>query len=283
MLEFLPQKVKDGLSFVNMKKVYEIRLRVDKPVVINYSGEYCLLGMLGIVRSVDKAIFCENLDIEQAIYEAGEYSVYAKEEQIKQGFLTANGGVRIGLAGEYVFDKGQVLAIRDFTSLCIRIPHEIYGAGEKIYQSCMSDKIHNTLIMSPPGLGKTTILRDLARIISEKTLKNVLICDERGELSVGTLGTTCDVMKFSNKITALESAVRGLRPDVIITDELSLEDCCAVQKVVCAGISVIASAHFCKMEHVGNEFLRIFDRYVLLKGTVGEISNVFDKNGVECL
>ncbi len=282
MLEFLPQKVKEGLGFVNIKNVYEIRLRANKPVVINYCGEYCLLGVLGIVKTIDKAIFCSDLDIEESIYEAGEYSVYAKEEQIRQGFLTANGGVRIGLAGEYVFDKGQVLAIREITSLCIRIPHEVYGAGEEIYRSCMSDKIHNTLIMSPPGLGKTTILRDLARIISERTLKNVLICDERGELSVGKLGATCDVIKFSNKITALESAVRGLRPDVIITDELSSEDCVTLQKVVCAGVSIIASAHFCKMEHVGNEFLRIFQRYILLKGAVGEISNIFDEDGVEC-
>ena len=251
-------------------------MRANMPIAVNYDGKYLYLSEFGIIEKRQRAMICSAGEIEDCVYRAGNYSIYSVEEQIRQGFITASEGVRIGLAGEYVLEKGRVHAIRDITSLCIRIPHDIDGCGEEIYKLCMSDRIHNLLICSSPGLGKTTILRDISRIMSANANVNVLICDERGELSVGEIGKTCDVVKYTDKATAFEIGIRALRPDVIVTDELSMRDCEALQKAVCAGIKIVASAHFSDMTYVKVPFLEIFERYVFLKGEAGHVARICD-------
>lgn len=282
MLEFLPEMIKNAIDFLNYNLIYEIRMRENQPIMVNYFGKYRFLGVRGLTERAENAIRCSKEDIDACIYKAGKYSVYSIEEQIKKGFLTAGNGERIGIVGEYVFDKGQPLTIRNFSSVCIRVPHEIVGAGEQIYNRCMCDKVNNVLIMSPPGLGKTTILRDLGRILSNKTQKNILICDERGEICAGELGFTSDIMKFAEKRYAFENGIRAMRPDIIITDELSEIDCESVKKAIYAGIIVIASAHFASMESISGIFRGLFDYYVLLNTTeIGKIDRIYQKNGTE--
>ncbi len=282
MLEFLPQNVQDALRYVNMNKVYELRLRADKPVTVNFGGQYRYLGLYGITDFSEKALRLDVFDIADCVFRAGKYSVYSVEEQLKKGFLTAENGVRIGIAGEYVFEKGQPLALRNFTSVCIRIPHEIVECGREIYHRCMLDRVRSVLIASPPGLGKTTILRDLARIISIETQKNILICDERGEIAQGEVGETCDVLRFSDKATAFEAGIRAMRPDLIITDELSMNDIEAVKKAVFAGVKVVASAHYYQIKDVPKSFLGVFERYVMLNvQKIGEINAIYAADGTE--
>ncbi len=274
--------MQNSLRYLNLQYLYEIRMRVDKPIIVNYQGYYRYLGYYGLTDVKQNAIICLKDDIDKSIFHASANSVYSVEEEIKKGFLTASGGERIGVAGEYVFEKGQPLAIRNFTSICIRVPHIVVDCGVAIYNKCMSDKIHNVLIMSPPGLGKTTILRDLGKLISKKQSLNILICDERGEISIGDCGDTCDVLKFSNKATAFEAGIRAMRPDVIITDELLEEDISAIRKAVGAGIHVLASAHFAEFEHVSPPFTGLFDYYVLLDdNTVGKIKKIYNAMGAE--
>ena len=280
MLSFLPKYVQNALKRVDIQSLYELRLRADKPLMVNYKGKYQYLSDAGITDRKERSLKCTALDIEECVYRAGNFSVYSVEEQIKQGFVTAKGGIRLGLAGEYVFDNGKPLAIRHFTSLCIRIPHEIYGCARDIYDRCMSDKIYNLLIVSPPGLGKTTILRDLSRIIGEKTRKNILICDERGEISVGNVGETCDIVKYSNKSNAFEAGVRAMRPDIIITDELSDADCMAIKKAIDAGIRVIATAHFSDFSNITEPFVRLFERFVVLDSLeIGKLKGIYNQMG----
>ncbi len=279
MLEFLPQRIKNAISHCNNKRLYELRLRENMPISINYDGKYVFLSDFGAVDDRNKAMVCNLNEIEDCVYKAGNYSIYSVEEQMKQGYITAKDGVRIGLAGEYVMEKGQIHAIRGITSLCIRIPHEIYGCGEEIYRSCMSDRIHNLLICSPPGLGKTTILRDISRIMCMRAKVNVLICDERGELYVGEMGKTCDIIKYTDKATAFEIGIRALRPDVIITDELSARDGEALRKAVCAGVKIIASAHLWDKTSLMEPFLGVFERYVFLKDEMGKIAGIYDAQG----
>ena len=282
MLEFLPQNVKNGLRRLNVERVYEIRLRADKPTTVNYAGQYRYLGEYGLTERVENAVRCDMDEIANCVFRAGQYSVYSVEDQIRRGYITALQGERIGLAGEYVLEKGQPLALRNFSSLCIRVPHEIIGCGMEIYGRCMRDQVRNVLIVSPPGLGKTTILRDLSRILSEKTKSNVLICDERGEISAGNTGETCDVLKFVDKSTAFEAGIRAMRPDIMITDELSSTDCAAIEKAIAAGIKVVASAHFSKMSHIKSPFLGLFERYVVLdEREIGKIKGVYDEEGRE--
>ena len=257
-------------------------MRMDKPVTVNYKGKYHYLSLYGLTEGKERAIYCDGLDLEECIYRAGEYSVYSFEEQIKKGFLTARCGERIGIAGEYVFEKGKVLSLRGYSSLCVRVPHEMVGCGEEIYKICMSDRIHNLLLMSPPGLGKTTILRDLGRIISEKTKKNILICDERGEISSGEVGESADIIKFCDKDTAFEAGIRAMRPDIIITDELAVGDLQALHKAVCAGVTVLASAHFSSIKQLSKSFFDIFERFVLLDELkIGAVKRIYDQNGEE--
>jgi stage III sporulation protein AA len=247
------------------------------PTCINYQGVYPYLNAYGLTERKEKAIVCTAEDIADCVFKAGNYSVYSVEEQLKQGFLTAKCGERIGISGEYVFDKGKPHALRNFTSLCIRVPHTIRGCALEIYTKAMSDIVYNLLLASPPGMGKTTLLRDLARILSEKTKKNILICDERGEICVGDFGETCDVVRYCDKKTAFTAGIRAMRPEIIITDELSLEDLDALEKAKKAGVTVIASAHFSEIDYIPTVFKDIFDKIVLLDGEkIGVIRAIYN-------
>ena len=278
MLEFLPLEIKDALRQVNLSMVYEIRLRADKPTTVNYGGTYRYLTAYGLKDSPTNALRPTVDDLADVVFSAGNFSVYSVEEQIRQGFVTGKHGERIGLAGRVVSENGKTLTIRDFTSLCIRVPHEILGAAEEIYQRCFLGGIENVLLSSPPGLGKTTVLRDFCRLICVRTQKNVLICDERGEIAVGNTGQSCDVLSFADKNTAFEAGLRALRPDVIVTDEISSKDLPILTRTMASGVKVIASAHFEKAEDLQTEFLGKFDRYVFLDGEiVGKVKAVYDK------
>ena len=127
-------------------------------------------------------------------------------------------------------------------------------------------------------------MRDLARLIGENTRKNILICDERGEISSGNCGQSSDVLKFADKNTAFEAGIRAMRPDVIITDELSPNDCEGVKKAIYAGVAVLASAHFCDIESIDAPFKGLFERYIVLDGqNIGEIKRIYDGMGNELL
>ena len=134
MLEFLPDNIKAALRHLNLNRLYEIRLRAGKPVTINYEGKYRYLSACGVTDKVSSAMTVSLTEIGDTVFSAGKFSVYSVEEQIKRGFVTAECGERVGLAGQYVFEKGKALFVRDFTSLCIRVPHEIEGCGDKIYE-----------------------------------------------------------------------------------------------------------------------------------------------------
>lgn len=279
MLEFLPENIKAALRHVNLNRLYEIRLRAGKPVAVNYEGKYRYLGACGLTDKASAALTVSLAEIGDTVFSAGKFSVYSVEEQLKRGFVTAEYGERIGLAGQYVFEKGQALTVRDFTSLCVRVPHEIEGCGDEIYGKCLKDRIRSILLMSPPGIGKTTILRDLSRTLSRDTRKNILVCDERGEISAGDTGDTSDVLLFADKSTAFEAGIRAMRPDIMITDELSAADCAAVERAIFGGVKVIASAHFAEISDVKPPFADLFERYVLLDAEeIGKLRGIYDKN-----
>lgn len=274
MLNFLSPRLLDCLRHVNLNFLYELRVRADKPLRANLRGEYRYLGEFGEC-SRREALLPTRKEVEDTLLAACGYSLYAVENQLRKGFVTGADGERIGVAGSYVYGNGEVLSVGNITSLCIRVPHAVIGCAEEIYSACMQEGVASLLILAPPGDGKTTLLRDLCRLTSERTGKNILVSDERGELSSGDLGETADVIRFADKLTAFTAGIRAMRPQVIVTDELLPEDYAAVRRAIQAGIAVFASAHLIHYEDVPE---KIFSHYVLLDG-LGRVGSVLDGEG----
>ena len=275
MLDFLAPRLKSALAHVNSNLLYELRMRTDKPLRANLNGAFCYLGEHGATQHAEQAILPTAKEVEETLFAACEYSMYAVENQLRRGFVTGREGERVGVAGTYVYDGSGVLSIHSITSLCIRIPHAVVGCSEEIYQNCFAGGVQSLLILAPPGEGKTTLLRDLTRLISQRTRYNILVSDERGELSAGDLGDTSDVVRFADKLTVFTAGIRAMRPDIIVTDELLPEDYEAVRRARESGILVLASAQLKRYEDVPE---KLFERYVVLDG-LGRIGKILGIDG----
>ncbi len=247
-LSFLPEDVKAAVNHLNYNFLSEIRLRRGQPVIIEYKGKYIYLGKYGISSGEHDRIAVG--DITAVLTAATSGCIYNYTEQMKSGFITVEHGVRIGIAGEYVTERGSVNTIKCITSLNIRIPHNINGCASLICETLYKESPKSTLLFSKPGLGKTTMLRDIARFLSKNSICNILIFDERSEIAAMDgfgdgfdLGAV-DVVRCYNKLGAIASAVRAMKPDVIITDELyGADDFKAMEYACDCGIAVIASSH----------------------------------------
>lgn len=266
MLSYLPEKLKSAIYKLGLSDVSEIRIRNSCPVMIIKKGNKLFL---------DKFIL-NKADIDEIVLKICKQSIYSFEQQIKQGFITTDKGERIGLSGEIVFNADAVNSIINFQSLCIRIPHEICGVSNEFTSNIYSGG--SVLIISPPGVGKTTFLRDFTAFLSENTLKNVVVVDERNEIACVTgdksffLGRTTDVLTYSNKNFGLNQAIRTLNPEVIVLDELvSNDDVNSVITTINGGVEVVATIH---AKNLKDTFLRdfakvlkdvaVFDYYVVI-------------------
>lgn len=284
--DFLPGNIVSALLNLDCNYIYEIRLRSGYPIKVNYKNKNYYLTHDGLALTDNNTISCLNDDIKFVINKVTENSIYAYNDKIKDGYVTTRSGIRIGLAGECVFVDGKIHTIKNFSSLNIRIPHQIDNCSKELFDYVFKDKTCNsTLIVSPPFLGKTTILKDLAKKLDQRNIGSILIIDERGEFACIT-GQNIDKVCYSNKQFAFDVAIRSLSPSIVITDELSNENDwkCAL-KAVSSGIKIIASTHSDSLFHLKSriDFINgIFDRYIFLKnGKFGVIDKVYDKQFVE--
>jgi len=283
MESILHDEILSAIQLVDKNKIYDIRLRIGQPVIINYDNKKVFLSTDGITSFESRAMICKSEYIEYVISFITENSLYAFNEKIKRGYLTTKNGIRVGLAGECVFDN-DIVTIKNFSSLNIRIPHEIVGCSDKIFPIIKNgETVFNTLIISPPFRGKTTILKDLARRLNLALDKNILIIDERQEFR-NIYGKNIDKIENSNKLYAFSYSVRSLSPEIIITDELSDKNDyqCALEATH-SGIKIIASCHAESVEDLKCKsfFIKgVFDRYLVLKssGSFGELQGVYDKD-----
>lgn len=279
-LSFLPKTVKDALNNLNYNFISEIRIRREQPVIIEYRGEYKYLNAYGVTDS-NKGLICID-EIQPIICAATGGSIYSYSEQIKNGFITVEHGVRIGIAGEYVIVGNEIKTIKNITSLNIRIPHEIEDCADFVVENLYFDGLHSTLLYSKPGFGKTTMLRDIVKRLSSIKKYNILVFDERNEISAidesgngYNLGDRVDVIRCYNKLSAIENAVRAMKPQVIVTDELYGEqDVQAMRFAVDCGICVIASSHISNKSILQK---MPFDFFVELTG-IGAQPRIYDKN-----
>ena len=240
IIKKLPESISRAILFLPeniLENICEIRLRADNPVMLTMPREslyLCRFQGVSKVYSKD-AIVLSQEDIKLTLLNLCNHSVYAHQNEIKEGFLSLGYGFRAGLGGRYYGGE-----ISDIYSVNIRVARAVDGCAEKLSLYLES----GLLIAGRPGSGKTTVLRDAAKILSKKK-KRVCVIDTRQEISPGfNLGEFCDVVIHSDRNKGIEIALRTLSPEVMIFDEIAtLSELKSVNEMLNAGVSVITSAH----------------------------------------
>nr|MBO4517767.1 hypothetical protein [Clostridia bacterium] len=282
-LNFLPVRIVNALNKTDTDTLSELRLRTDFPIFGIFKGKKAYLSDEGATLDRNNALICRQGVILETVVNATERSLYAFNDRLKQGFITTRDGVRIGVAGECVFDNDRIITIKKISSLNIRVPHEIKNCSAAIYNKIFSHSVYNTLLVSPPAKGKTTILKDLARKLNDNTDYSVLIIDERGEFN-RISGENIDLIKYSNKIYALSYAIRSMSPNIVITDELqSKEDWQSAEQAAYSGVKIVASCHGKDIEDLkSKDFFNknVFERYVVIDAdkSAGSVKGIYDKD-----
>ncbi len=270
--------------------ITEIRMRVNQNIIIVVkSKKYYLKDDNGAFIVVSKTM------IDNFIQRASQSSLYAFNDSIVNGYITLPKGIRVGLSGFVVVDKDQVSTIKDFQSVNIRIPHMVKNCSLLAYDYICDEDIKNTLIISSPGAGKTTFLRDIVyQLYKHSVSKNVLIVDERSEISsvvdgqpILDMGGFCDIYTNCSKEFGFKYGIRSMAPDLIITDEIDIDrDMRIIVDAINSGVSVIASIHALDINQLkkkrGFDYLidnKIFDRYIVLTNDEGPgtLTNIFDE------
>lgn len=308
ILNLFPEEKRPFWSQVveKIEELQEIRLRVNQPIIILYrNGNYYLNQKGLLIREKEKATYLQDQDLEDIMNHICNYSMYAYEDQLKQGYLTVQGGHRVGVAGTVIMEGNTIKNIKYISYVNIRVSHQIIGAADKILPYIYQDRIlQNTLIISPPGCGKTTLLRDMIRQISNgnkngKGLK-IGVVDERSELggcfrgiAQNDLGIQTDILDGCPKVEGMMMLIRSMAPEVIAIDELgNQEDFMALEKIIKCGCHVIATIHGSTIEELALkskfQFLlknQLFQRYILLDNThkVGNITEIYNEDMQECL
>ncbi len=275
-IDFLPLKVVKALNKYNKNLVYDIRFRLGFPIKINIMGEKKVL-----YNDFGQAVICTQDDINDILNNLTENSLYAFNDQIKEGYLTSKCGIRVGIAGECVTENDKIITIKNPTSLNVRIPHKIFGASDVIYEKVFNNEVYNSLIISPPFTGKTTILKDLARRFNDESGLDILIIDERGEFST-VKGENIDVISNRNKKDAFLMGIRSLSPDVVIMDELgNANDFLAIEYAITCGVKIIATVHGDnEKDLIQKPYMKagVFERFIFLDKGVekGVLKKVLD-------
>lgn len=286
-----------AISNIKPSMLIEIRLRAGQPVMLLVQGKNGYLGRSGMTYNSEDALVISQKELEDIVIRAADFSLYAINDQLIRGYISLEGGVRIGVCGEVVTENNKIKTVKNITSINIRIPHNVKNCSLPLYPMLVKHGcIENTLVISSPGCGKTTFIRDLATQISlHEPYVNLLICDERCEItgmSEGkahiNLGASCDIITNCSKKYAFENGIRSMKPDVIVTDEINLEeDVEAIKNALTSGVKVIATIHAkdiydLKKKEKFQDIVRdkLFTRYVVLssKNGVGTCDGVFNEN-----
>ncbi len=288
IIDLFPLHLREKLekSQIFDRAVEELRVRIEQPILAwtRYGEEY--------IPGLSKYRITKE-DMRQMVSYISKCSLYAFEEEIKKGYLTIEGGHRVGLGGQVVMEKDDVQTIRPITFLNLRIAHQVIGCASELVK-CLFEKRKqgNVLIMSAPGHGKTTMLRDMIRILSDEKYK-VGIIDERSEIAgcyngipQNQIGTRSDILDGCTKALGMMMMVRSMSPDYLAVDEIGgRNDLEAMEYAMNCGCGILATMHCPNIEELekkpfwnSNGFQQMFDYYVVLERTkIGRCWSVYNR------
>lgn len=280
--QYLPNEVCSLLlkeSEELLEKITEIRLRIGQPIIVYSNNNEKLLSYI-----TTGAIIKETVELISG------YSLYAWESELRAGFITLPGGCRVGLCGKTVVEDEKVKTMVHISGINMRIKHEVKGCSNAVLK--LIPDLGHMVIISPPGCGKTTLLRDLARSISNKG-KTVAIVDERSEIAGSYMGVPqndvgmrTDVLDRCPKDKGMTMLLRSMSPDVIVADEIgSKKDVEAIEQIANAGVKIICTIHGSGIDDIRErkhlkELTGLFDNYIVLsaKSGPGTIEGIYNKN-----
>lgn len=251
------------------ERLQEIRIRVDRPIVLLLGDREMFLNERGDLQStVEHARCATGRELEELLNHLCHYSLYAFEDEFRQGFLTVSGGHRVGIAGQVVQEgDGTIRTMKNISYLNIRIAHQVKGVADGVLPYVYeAGRLKNVLIISPPGCGKTTLLRDLIRQVSDGNAYGMGRCvgvvDERSEIAgscqgvpQNDIGMRTDVLDGCPKQQGMMLLLRSMSPQVIAIDELGgEEDMKALRMAAYCGVGILATAHGESIEDVAGRF-----------------------------
>lgn len=289
---------------IDYSNLIEIRLRINEPLMFVFSdGEFFLDENRGLICEAECVYKATVTDIKCTLDYVSDYSLYAYENEVRQGFITVRGGHRVGLAGQVVLEQGSIRSVKHISFINIRLAHQMCGCAAGILPYIIREgRVLHTLIISPPGCGKTTLLRDIIRLISDGSVychgMNVGVVDERSEIAAcymgvpqNDIGIRTDILDGCPKAEGMLMLLRSMNPKVIAVDEIgSREDIAAISYVMNCGCGILATVHGSSIDDIRTKPVlrklveeKVFDRYIVLGNSqgLGTVESIFDERGNE--
>lgn len=305
ILNIFPQNIRTKLAAALQEAadLQEIHMRVNAPLILIIRNREFILNKEGkLDRDIRQAYLVSAEDIRETMALVSDYSMYAYEDEIRQGFITIKGGHRVGIAGRIVLEDHKIKTIQYISFLNIRIAHQIKGCALPVMPYIYHDgQFFHTLIISPPCCGKTTMLRDIIRQISETEAgMSIGVVDERSEIAAcyrgvpqNDIGFRADILDGCPKAQGMLMLLRSMSPQMIAVDEIgSREDLEAIEYVINCGCKLLATVHGNSIDELMTKPIlgklikaRIFERYIVLNncGEIGHVEAVYNAFGSNLL
>lgn len=301
--EIFPDYLRDIAGCLDqLKNLQEVHLRAGRPLLLTADNrEYGITIQGEMTENLKLAYRVDSNDLEAILMHLCHYSLYAYEEEIAKGFITLKGGHRVGISGQAVMGEDGIRSIKHISSMNLRIAHEVVGAADTVFPYLYEkSELQDCLLISPPGCGKTTLLRDIIRQVSDGNHyaagKNVSVVDERSEIAgsymgvmQNNLGSRTDLLDACPKAQGMMLLLRSMNPYLIAVDEIGgKEDAAAIRQILKCGCHILATVHGEDFYDVKNkegmeELIEegAFKRYVILSRSkgAGTVERILDAGG----